>query len=92
MYSYVNILRMTCNDWAASMGRKQWGNSNQNGKHVTICIRLPNITFYNIAFVNSERWLAKSRVDTTQCQHGEFSAACKHGNFSYPSGFDIAIL
>jgi hypothetical protein len=27
-------------------------------------------TFYNIAFVNSERWLAKSRVDITQCQHG----------------------
>jgi hypothetical protein len=26
--------------------------------------------FYNIAFVNSERWLAKSRVDITQCQHG----------------------
>jgi hypothetical protein len=25
---------------------------------------------YNIAFVNSERWLAKSRVDITQCQHG----------------------
>jgi hypothetical protein len=42
---------------------------------------------YNIAFVNSERWLAKSRVDITQCQHGKFSAACKHGNFSYPSGF-----
>jgi hypothetical protein len=27
-------------------------------------------TVYNIAFVNSERWLAKSRVDITQCQHG----------------------
>jgi hypothetical protein len=25
--------------------------------------------YYNIAFVNSERWLAKSRVDITQCQH-----------------------
>jgi hypothetical protein len=25
---------------------------------------------FNIAFVNSERWLAKSRVDITQCQHG----------------------
>jgi hypothetical protein len=25
---------------------------------------------YNIAFVNSERWLAKFRVDITQCQHG----------------------
>ena len=25
-----------------------------------------------IAFVNSERWLAKSRVDVTQCQHGKF--------------------
>jgi hypothetical protein len=27
-------------------------------------------THYNIACVNSERWLAKSRVDITQCQHG----------------------
>jgi hypothetical protein len=27
---------------------------------------------YNIAFANSERWLAKSRVDITQCQHGKF--------------------
>ena len=26
----------------------------------------------NIAFVNSERWLAKRRVDVTQCQHGKF--------------------
>ena len=30
----------------------------------------PNITIYNIAFVNSEPRLAKSRVDITQCQHG----------------------
>jgi hypothetical protein len=29
-----------------------------------------NKYIYNIAFVNSERWLAKSRVDITQCQHG----------------------
>ena len=29
---------------------------------------------YNIAFVNSERWLAKSRVDITLCQHGKFPA------------------
>jgi hypothetical protein len=29
-----------------------------------------NIWYYNIAFVNSERWLAKSRVDIIQCQHG----------------------
>ena len=27
-----------------------------------------------IAFVNSERWLAKSRVDITLCQHGKFPA------------------
>ena len=31
-------------------------------------------TVYNIAFVNSERWLAKSRVDITLCQHEKFSA------------------
>ena len=30
------------------------------------------IYIYNIAFVNSERWLAKSRVDITICQHGKF--------------------
>ena len=29
---------------------------------------------YNIAFVNSERRLAKSRVDITLCQHGKFPA------------------
>ena len=28
--------------------------------------------YHNIAFVNSERWLAKSRVAITQCQHGNF--------------------
>jgi hypothetical protein len=30
---------------------------------------------YNIAFVNSERFLAKSRVDITQCQHGNVWAS-----------------
>ena len=29
---------------------------------------------YDIAFVNSEPWLAKSRVDITLCQHGKFAA------------------
>ena len=29
---------------------------------------------YDITFVNSERWLAKSRVDITLCQHGKFPA------------------
>ena len=33
-----------------------------------------NIVIYNIAFVNSERWLAKSRVDITLCQHEKFPA------------------
>ena len=33
-----------------------------------------DITDYNIAFVNSERWLAKSRVDITLCRHGKFPA------------------
>ena len=32
------------------------------------------VYIYNIAFVNSERWLAKSRVDITLCQHGKFPA------------------
>jgi hypothetical protein len=27
---------------------------------------------YNVAFVNSERWLAKSHIDITQSQHGKF--------------------
>ena len=31
-----------------------------------------NTFYYNIVFVNSERWLAKSRVDITPCQHGKF--------------------
>ena len=35
---------------------------------------LIDIQFYNIAFVNSERWLAKSRVDITLCQHRKFPA------------------
>ena len=34
-----------------------------------------DIQFYNIANVNSERWLAKSRVDITLCQHGKFPAS-----------------
>ena len=32
------------------------------------------ISIYNIANVNSERWLAKSRVDITLCQNGKFPA------------------
>ena len=32
------------------------------------------IIIYNMAFVNSERWLAKSRVDMTLCQHGKIPA------------------
>lgn len=28
-----------------------------------------------IAFVNLERWLAKSLVDATRCHHGKFPAA-----------------
>ena len=32
------------------------------------------ISFHNIAFVNSERWLPKGRVDITLCQHGKFPA------------------
>ena len=38
------------------------------------CNRSVDKIFYNIAFVNSERWLAKSRVDITLCQHGKFPA------------------
>ena len=43
-----------------------------NRKIVNYSKWLNNI--YNIAFVNSERWLAKSRVDITLCQHGKFPA------------------
>ena len=39
-----------------------------------IFVSKSDITDYNIAFVNSERWLAKSRVDITLCQHGKFPA------------------
>ena len=45
------------------------------------------IYIYNIAFVNLECWLVKSCVYITQWKHEKFPAACKHGNFSYPSGF-----
>ena len=37
---------------------------------LSILRRLRDIVDNNIAFVNSERRLAKSRVDITQCQHG----------------------
>ena len=39
--------------------------------HVTFACHMWNSN-YNIAFVNSERWLAESRVDI--CQHGKFPA------------------
>ena len=38
-------------------------------------MQLADICIYNIAFVNSECRLAKSRVDITLCQHGKFPAA-----------------
>jgi hypothetical protein len=38
---------------------------------ITLFFSFNDKYFYNIAFVNSERWLmAKSCVDITQCQHG----------------------
>ena len=42
--------------------------------HETIVYKIVYIKHYNIAFVNPERWLAKSRVDITLCQHGKFPA------------------
>ena len=42
--------------------------------HIRTISNMWTIYYYNIAFVNSERWLAKSRVDITLCQHGEFPA------------------
>jgi hypothetical protein len=41
-----------------------------NQVRVTANHRNNIIYIYNIAFVNSECWLAKSRIDITQCQHG----------------------
>ena len=32
------------------------------------------LLLYNVAFVNSERQLAKSHVDIALCQHGKFPA------------------
>ena len=48
-------------------------------KFLQIILKIMNLnlftrSIYNIAFVNSERWLAKSRVDITLCQHGKFPA------------------
>ncbi len=39
------------------------------------------ISSYNIALVNSECWLAKSRVDITLCQHGKFPAALNSNSY-----------
>jgi hypothetical protein len=50
------------------------------------------ISIYNIAFVNSERWLAKSRVDITQCQHGKFPPLVNTEIFLILRAIDIAIL
>ena len=47
---------------------------NLNISWLLICLDNTTITYYNIAFVNSECWLAKSRVDITLCQHGKFPA------------------
>ena len=41
--------------------------------HFKWCFPCVN-SFCNIANVNSERWLAKSRVDIILCQHGKFPA------------------
>jgi hypothetical protein len=49
-------------------------------RHLALSLKFCNIKSgyksftvnYNITFVNSERWLAKSRVDITPCQHGKF--------------------
>jgi hypothetical protein len=38
--------------------------------YLTWKVRFLYYFLYNIAFVNSKRWLAKSLVDITQCQHG----------------------
>ena len=42
---------------------------------MSLWIFIYNNRLYNIAFVNSERLLAKSRIDITLCQHGKFPAA-----------------
>ena len=51
-----------------------FGYKSHNGNALTACATCAYICIYNIAFVNSERWLAKSRVDITLCQHGKFPA------------------
>ena len=46
----------------------------ENLTHCSVVSHLNNNYVYDIANVNSERWLAKSRVDITLCQHGKFPA------------------
>ena len=50
--------------------RKLWHKRKHKGYSTNSAMNI----FYNIANVNSERWLAKSRVDITLCQHGKFPA------------------
>jgi hypothetical protein len=48
----------------------QWVKSGKNKSEAHYRVKCIINRVYNVAFVNSERWLAKSRVDITQCQHG----------------------
>ena len=63
--------------------RRKWGiikASKASADNTNLCLNNSSyptrphsiIVYYNTAFVNSERWLAKSRVDITLCQHGNF--------------------
>ena len=55
---------------------RRYTDVNSPGNITTLLLynKLSCIIYYNIAFVNSEGRLAKSRVDITLCQHGKFPA------------------
>ena len=49
--------------------KNEWPSISRCGQNSVV------IHIYNIAFVNSERWLVKSRVYITRCKHGKFPVA-----------------
>ena len=63
----LKVLHVTVYSPGLKLDKHAW-------KWVFIRFTIYDKLYYNIAFVNSERWLAKSRVDITLCQHGKFPA------------------
>jgi hypothetical protein len=65
-YRKLFLKKRLISDWNVSCWTSNTPHPNLDPSSFRRCI----ISCYNVAFVNSERWLAKSHVDITQCQHG----------------------